>query len=162
TMDRTGRANGVYRRLKTAQQAALIRAEPPPLPGRGPCRVGGAEPPGAHPISAGDPAPRRGPPSPSMSSQHSSTPGVGALLAKDAVFFLWVPNFHLVQGVASTVLRAWGFEPKTLLTWVKDRMGNGDWLRSQSEHCIMAVRGKPVVTLTNQTTVLHAPVRGHS
>jgi N6-adenosine-specific RNA methylase IME4 len=26
----------------------------------------------------------------------------------------------------------------------------------------MAIRGKPVVTLTNQTTVLHAPVRGHS
>jgi len=41
-------------------------------------------------------------------------------------------------------------------------MGNGDWLRSQTEHAIMAVRGKPVVTLTNQTTVLHAPVRGHS
>jgi hypothetical protein len=26
----------------------------------------------------------------------------------------------------------------------------------------MAVRGKPVVTLTNQTTLLHAPVRAHS
>jgi len=41
-------------------------------------------------------------------------------------------------------------------------MGMGDWLRGQTEHCIMAVRGKPVVTLTNQTTLLHAPVRGHS
>jgi ParB-like chromosome segregation protein Spo0J len=38
-MDRTGRANGVYRRLKIAKQAALIRAEPPPLPGSGPYRV---------------------------------------------------------------------------------------------------------------------------
>ena len=26
----------------------------------------------------------------------------------------------------------------------------------------MAVRGKPIVTLTNQTTLLHAPVRAHS
>jgi N6-adenosine-specific RNA methylase IME4 len=26
----------------------------------------------------------------------------------------------------------------------------------------MAVRGKPIVTLTNQSTALHAPARGHS
>ena len=41
-------------------------------------------------------------------------------------------------------------------------MGRGDWLRGQTEHALMAVRGEPVVTLTNQTTVLHAPVRAHS
>jgi hypothetical protein len=41
-------------------------------------------------------------------------------------------------------------------------MGNGHWLRGQTEHCIYATRGKPVVTLTDQTTLLHAPVRGHS
>ena len=49
-----------------------------------------------------------------------------------------------------------------MLTWAKDKMGMGDWLRGQTEHCIMAVRGKPVVTLTNQTTLLQAPMRGHS
>jgi N6-adenosine-specific RNA methylase IME4 len=38
----------------------------------------------------------------------------------------------------------------------------GDWLRGQTEHCIMAVRGKPTVVLTNQTTLLHGPVRAHS
>jgi len=31
-IDRTDRANGVYRRLKVARQAAAICAEPPPLP----------------------------------------------------------------------------------------------------------------------------------
>jgi N6-adenosine-specific RNA methylase IME4 len=41
-------------------------------------------------------------------------------------------------------------------------MGLGDWLRGQTEHCLMATRGGPVVTLTNQTTALHAPVRAHS
>src|SRR6516162_6421540 len=35
-MDRTGRVNGIYRRLKIFQQAERIRAEPPPLPGNGP------------------------------------------------------------------------------------------------------------------------------
>jgi N6-adenosine-specific RNA methylase IME4 len=49
-----------------------------------------------------------------------------------------------------------------LLTWVKDRFGTGDWLRGQTEHCIMATWGNPVVTLTNESTVLHAPARGHS
>ncbi|MGA2513319.1 MAG: MT-A70 family methyltransferase, partial [Candidatus Limnocylindrales bacterium] len=55
-----------------------------------------------------------------------------------------------------------GFEPKTILTWAKDRMGTGDWLRGQTEHCLMCVRGHPTVTLTNQTTLLHGPMREHS
>ena len=38
----------------------------------------------------------------------------------------------------------------------------GEWLRGQTEHCILAVRGRPVKTLTNQTTVLHAPRGRHS
>src|SRR5262245_65934682 len=63
---------------------------------------------------------------------------------------------------AFRVLDAWGFVEKTIVTWVKDRMGTGDWLRGQTEHCILAVRGKPIVTLTNQTTVLHGPLREHS
>jgi N6-adenosine-specific RNA methylase IME4 len=60
------------------------------------------------------------------------------------------------------VLKTWGFTPKTMLTWAKDKMGTGDWLRGQTEPCIMAVRGKPTVELTNQTTLLVAPTRGHS
>jgi ParB/RepB/Spo0J family partition protein len=44
-MDRTGRVNGVFRRLKIAKQAELIRTEPPPLPGNGPYRVIVVDPP---------------------------------------------------------------------------------------------------------------------
>jgi hypothetical protein len=40
--------------------------------------------------------------------------------------------------------------------------GNGDWLRGQTEHCVLATRGTPIVTLTNQSTVVFAPARGHS
>jgi N6-adenosine-specific RNA methylase IME4 len=161
-MDRTGRVNGVFKRLKVTQQAEQIRAEPPPLPGRGPYRVGVTDPPWPYEIRDEDPSHRGVRPYPSMSIEQICALDVAALMAKDAVFFLWVPNFHLVQGVATTVLRAWDFEPKTILTWVKDRFGNGDWLRSQTEHAVMAIRGKPIVTLTNQSTVIHAPVRGHS
>jgi N6-adenosine-specific RNA methylase IME4 len=63
---------------------------------------------------------------------------------------------------AFAVLDAWGFEHKTILTWAKNKLGMGDWLRGQTEHCLLAVRGNPVVQLANQTTLLAAPVRAHS
>jgi len=85
---------------------------------------------------------------------------VGSIMAPDAVLWLWVTNYHMRE--AFEVLEAWGFEHKTILTWVKDRMGLGQLLRGQSEHCLMATRGKPIITLTDQTTVLQAPVRANS
>ena len=36
------------------------------------------------------------------------------------------------------------------------------WLRGQTEHCMLAVRGKPVFLHGNQTTVLEAARREHS
>ena len=45
---------------------------------------------------------------------------------------------------------------------MKDRFGVGRWLRSKSEFCIMAVKGSPKVDLTNQTTIIDAPMREHS
>jgi N6-adenosine-specific RNA methylase IME4 len=49
-----------------------------------------------------------------------------------------------------------------MMTWGKDRFGTGDWLRGRTEHCILAVRGHPTVTLTNQTTLLSASAGAHS
>jgi N6-adenosine-specific RNA methylase IME4 len=85
---------------------------------------------------------------------------VGARAEKNCVLWLWTTNAFMRE--AYTCLDAWGFEPKTILTWAKDRMGTGDWLRGKTEHCLMAVRGKPIVTLKNQTTLLEAPLREHS
>lgn len=82
--------------------------------------------------------------------------------AADCILWLWVTNAHLVDGSANQVLDAWGFTPKTLLTWVKDRMGAGRWLRGVTEHVILAVKGKPVVSLKNETTAFDAPVGRHS
>jgi N6-adenosine-specific RNA methylase IME4 len=85
---------------------------------------------------------------------------VASIAAPNSVLWLWTTNHHMRE--AFTVLDASGFEQKTILTWVKDRFGYGDWLRGQTEHCLLATRGKTVVTLTNQATALFAPVRGHS
>jgi N6-adenosine-specific RNA methylase IME4 len=63
---------------------------------------------------------------------------------------------------ALQVIEAWGFVQKTILTWVKSRPGIGNWLRGQTEHCILAVRGRPIVRLKSQSTVLYAPGGKHS
>ena len=45
----------------------------------------------------------------------------------------------------------------------EDRNGYGHWLRNITEHALVGVRGRPLIDLTNQTTVIHAGVkRKHS
>jgi N6-adenosine-specific RNA methylase IME4 len=161
-MDRTGCVNGVYRRLKIARQAERIRAEPPPLPGRGPYRTIVADVPWQFDESDEDSAQRGIGPYPRMTIDEICALPIASIAAPDAVLWLWTPNFHIVQGLATMVARAWGFDPRTMVTWEKPKMGNGRWLRGITEHVILAVRGKPIVTLTNQTTLLRAPWRGHS
>jgi N6-adenosine-specific RNA methylase IME4 len=85
---------------------------------------------------------------------------ISSIMHDDAILWLWTTNLFMRE--TFQILEAWGFEHRTILTWAKDKMGTGDWLRGQTEHCLMAVRGEPIVTLTNQTTLLHAPVRAHS
>jgi N6-adenosine-specific RNA methylase IME4 len=80
--------------------------------------------------------------------------------AKDCILWLWTTNAFMRQ--ALEVIDAWGFKEKTILTWVKDRMGTGDWLRGRTEHCLLTIRGKPVVNLTNQTTVMESLRHEHS
>jgi N6-adenosine-specific RNA methylase IME4 len=85
---------------------------------------------------------------------------VAAVAADDCVLWLWVTNFHMRY--AFQVLDAWGFKEKTIVTWFKNRMGNGQILRGKTEHCIVAMRGNPLVDLRAQTTVLEGNVRHHS
>jgi N6-adenosine-specific RNA methylase IME4 len=159
-MDRTGRVDGPYRRLKVVRQAAAIRAEPPPLPGNGPYRVIVADAPWLYEIRKDDPSHRAAHPFPQMSIEQICAVPVGSIAAPDCILWLWTTNHHMRQAYA--VLDAWGFTEKTIVTWGKDKMGYGDWLRGQTEHCIMAVRGRPIVELTNQTTLLHGKVRENS
>ena len=75
---------------------------------------------------------------------------------------LWLWTTHKFMRYSFELLDHWEFRDVAILTWVKDRMGLGSWLRSQSEFCIMAVKGKPKVNLTNQTTIIHGKMREHS
>jgi N6-adenosine-specific RNA methylase IME4 len=53
--------------------------------------------------------------------------------------YLWTTNNFLQDGL--DVVKAWGFDYKTTITWVKDRFGLGQYFRGQTEHCLFAVRG---------------------
>ena len=106
-----------------------------------------------------DPATRRAAnPYPEMSLEQIKAIELPA--ADDCVLWLWTT--HKFMRHSFDLLDAWGFRDVAIVTWVKDRMGLGSWLRSQSEFCIMAIKGKPPICLTNQTTVIHGPLREHS
>ena len=119
-----------------------------------------ADPPWAYESRAEDTSHRAANPYPSMTGEQIKDMAVGDRAHGNCILWLWTTNAFMVQ--AHEVAEAWGFKVKTILTWAKDRMGTGDWLRGQTEHCLMCVRGKPPVTLTNQTTLLNGPMREHS
>jgi N6-adenosine-specific RNA methylase IME4 len=135
------------------------------LPDNGPYRVATIDIPwAAEPEGDAERAAGRGYwPYPTLTIEQACALPVGKIMADDSILWMWVTNFILVRGLHLRILKAWGdFEPKTLITWPKEKAGHGIWLRGQTEHVVMAVRGKPVVTLTKQTTLLRGAVREHS
>ena len=75
--------------------------------------------------------------------------GMRVPAADDCLLFLWTTNPFLADGSAAEVVKAWGFTPKSVLTWTKVQddgispsMKTGHWFRSASEHLIFATRGK--------------------
>jgi N6-adenosine-specific RNA methylase IME4 len=99
-------------------------------------------------------------PYPVMPLEEIGALDIPALAAPDCVLWLWTTHTFLPH--AFPLIAGWGFAYKVCLVWVKPRAGLGAWVRSQCEFCLMAVRGRPAIDLTTQTTVLHAPVREHS
>lgn len=74
---------------------------------------------------------------------------VGKVLEESAFLFMWVTNPFLADGSGPQVVKSWGFEPKTVITWAKVQqdaqtpsMKTGHWFRSASEHIIFGTRGK--------------------
>lgn len=73
--------------------------------------------------------------------------------------YLWTTNAFIVE--AFGVAAAWGFKPKSFLTWGKVQtnrhspsMKTGYWFRGATEHCIFAVKGKRRLASTEPTLLL--------
>lgn len=151
-MDRSGKVAGAFRRLTVLKQARDLESAPPALP-TGPFQVIVADPPWRY--ESGNDLPY-----PTMEIEEIKALPVQSIAANDAVLWLWTTNAHL--RVAFEVVEAWGFGYKTMLTWVKDRMGTGQWLRGRTEHCLLAARGNPVFLHGEHTSVIEAARREHS
>ena len=75
---------------------------------------------------------------------------VPSIASDNCALFLWVP-WPLMFEYAPEILRKWGFEYKTLgFVWLKKNKikdsffwGGGWWTRSNSEICLLAMKGKP-------------------
>jgi len=144
-----------YDKAKVVEQ---IKQTPPPSSDDGPYRVIAVDPPWKYDSNRDDGERRGETDYPPMELEEIKDLPVRELLdERGAIVWLWTTNAHLEA--AFECLRAWELEYKTCLTWIKDRMGVGTWLRGQTEHCLVAVFAKAVVELTDQTTALHAAVR---
>lgn len=93
---------------------------------------------------------------------------VSGLAAKDCLLAMWwVP---VMPEEALRVVRAWGFELKTMkgFTWHKttkgglSHFGMGNWTRANTEDCLFAVRGKPKRVCAGVRQFLQAQRREHS
>lgn len=160
-MDRSGKVDAPYRRLQVIRQVDLIRAEPPPLPSRGPYRVIVVDPPWPFDEGADDQSERSVTGYPLMTLDQIRALPIPALAHEDCALWLWATNHHLLRYVPE-LLKAWGFEHKVILTWTKDKHGRGKYLLGKTEHCVLAVRGRPTVVSGQATTLLEAPRLGHS
>jgi N6-adenosine-specific RNA methylase IME4 len=87
--------------------------------------------------------------------------------ADNAHLYLWTTNAFICE--AHDLARAWGFKPKTVLTYVKVKpdgtpsMKVGNYFRGATEHIVFAVRGRlPLATTKAFPTAYLWPRTPHS
>lgn len=93
---------------------------------------------------------------------------VEGLANKDCILFMWV-TFPILQE-AFEVMESWGFEYATCgFNWVKKQkkgdgwfFGLGNWTRSNSELCLIGVKGHPVRQSASVSQIIDNPVEAHS
>jgi N6-adenosine-specific RNA methylase IME4 len=162
------------RQIRTSEQRSKIRTYLPP---EGRYSVIAADFPWKFDVRGEDDSHRGNMPYPPMSVTDIEAFEMAALADDDCVLFLWCTNTHLVDGTVARVLRAWGFEPKTIHTWIKTteeaetpgelaetraQYGTGNWGRGGTEHYVVAVKGSPVVNFASLVNWFAAPRREHS
>lgn len=107
-----------------------------------------------------------------MTTDEIATLPVAASAAPNAHLYLWVTNPVLVDArptirgrlSAFDLVHAWGFEPKTLLTWHKlGPPGLGFYFRGDTEHVIFATRGDAgILPALRESNHFAAPKGRHS
>lgn len=85
---------------------------------------------------------------------------IQSVTAENSHCWLWVTNATLRHGY--DVLEAWGYTPRSVLTWCKPRFTLGNYLRNSTEHVLFGTKGKAPVGFRSQPTWMFAPLQDHS
>ena len=103
---------------------------------------------------------------PTMRPEDIANMGVGLWAEDNAHLYLWTTNSFMEE--AHRIVRGWGFATKTILTWIKRRPVNDNWLgmgyyyRNVTEHILFAVRGSLKVFHNDCPNFFFAPRGSHS
>lgn len=106
-----------------------------------------------------------------MSMDEIAAVPVGEYAEEAAHLYVWVTNPILTEQRLRggpnlcSIVRGWGFEPKTLLTWIKSEngAGMGFYFRGDTEHVLFAVRGGlPIPAEQRASNVFRGPRGRHS
>lgn len=161
-MDKTGKVDKAHRQMKQRARDDELRQKPLVWPS------------GKYPIIYADPpwryehAPMESPSRaienqyPTMSLEEICALRVRDIATDDAVLFLWATAPKLAESMQ--VIEAWGFEYRTCMCWVKDKIGMGYYVRNQHELLLIARRGEPAkpAEARRPSSVMHAPRTKHS
>jgi N6-adenosine-specific RNA methylase IME4 len=93
---------------------------------------------------------------------------VGGIADKNCMLFLWVTFPCLQEGLDT--IAAWGFKYKTVaFSWLKTNRVNGKpffgigyYTKSNTEVCLLGVKGKPIKVSNSVSSVLISPRMEHS
>ncbi len=161
-MDRTGKVNGAFKKLKTIRAAELIESDPPPLPD-GKYRVIVIDPPWDFGDEGdADQLGRARPDYPTLPIVEIKRLPVGDFADANCHIYLWITNRSLPKGFA--LLDAWGFRYVTCLTWCKPSIGMGNYFRGSTEQILFGVKGSQLLKRKDAGTWFQAPrgPGGHS
>lgn len=117
-----------------------------------------ADPPWRVPTQLGSRSPDRY--YPLMTVEQICALPVEHIAAQDGHLWLWSTNAAIPDALA--VIKAWGYQYRSVLTWCKPRLSLGRYLRNASEPLLFATRGRAPIQFRAQPTWLFAPLQEHS
>jgi N6-adenosine-specific RNA methylase IME4 len=95
-----------------------------------------------------------------MSHEQLLALDVAAWAEENSHLYLWTTNNFMTRAVE--LMARWGFAHKTVLTWVKPKIGLGSYFRNTTEHVLFGVRGELRTRSDSIRTHFEAPMGEHS
>lgn len=104
---------------------------------------------------------------PTMKQKDIEALPVANLADENCILFLWA-TFPKLQEALDTI-KAWGFEYKTVgFVWIKKNKNGGNFFgvgwytKSNTEICLIGVKGKAPKISNKVSQIIEAPIQGHS